>query len=439
MIRLIGLLAFSWICASGFVIGDDWARFRGPYGSGIASDSESLPTTWSQKNNLAWKIPLPGPGASSPIIVGQKVLVTCYSGYGLDAKRPGKIENLVRHLICFDLKTGKKQWQKNVKAALPEDLYDKSGVSSHGYASHTPASDGINVYCFFGKSGVHAFDLDGKKLWDADAGNGSDPPKWGSSSSPVVHESTVIVTASAESQSIIGFEKTTGRKLWQHQSDGLDGMWGTPSLVQVSPKRWDLVMLVPRDLLGLDPETGKIRWQLQATESMQAYSSIISDGKRVYGFSGQGGGAVAVDIESNDTDKDVRPVWKSSVYATYASPVRYQQKIYVVSRRILTVVDAKTGKRLNSLRLKEAKKLGNARFGSLDYASPVIVGDRLFWLNASGQTFVFRIGDDIKQLAVNDLTAEKEFFWGSPAVASGRMVLRSSRFLYCIAESAKTP
>jgi outer membrane protein assembly factor BamB len=245
----------------GFVaVAADWPRFRGPAGSGIAPDSESVPSEWSPTTNIAWKIPLPGPGASSPIIVGNKVLVTCYSGYDVDRDHPGEIENLVRNLVRIDLRTGDKLWQKNVPGWLPEDSYDKSGVSSHGYASHTPVSDGVNVYCFFGKGGVHAFNLKGDELWNAEAGKESDPPRWGSSSRPVIHENTLIVTASAESQSIIGFDKETGEKRWQQFASGLDGMWGTPTLVQVDENRTDLVMLVAQELWGLDPRSGRLRW-----------------------------------------------------------------------------------------------------------------------------------------------------------------------------------
>ncbi|MFT7633385.1 MAG: outer membrane protein assembly factor BamB [Mariniblastus sp.] len=264
---------------------------------------------------------------------------------------------------------------------------------------------------------------------------------WGSSSSPIVCGTTVIVTASAESQSIIGFDRTTGRKLWQHKSKSLDGMWGTPSLVKVDPNRMDLVMLVAKELWGWDPADGKIRWRANATDSQQAYTSIITQGKRVFAFSGQGGaGSIALDVGGSGDVKDARTVWTGQTGATYASPVRHRDRIYVVSRGILTVVDAKSGARLKQLRLKGARKVGNARFGSLDYASPVVVGDRLFWLNASGQMYVFGLDEKVQQLAVNELTSENEvFLGGAPAVSNGRMVLRSSKFLYCIADSGSTP
>ncbi|MEL7500016.1 MAG: PQQ-binding-like beta-propeller repeat protein [Planctomycetota bacterium] len=415
---------------------DDWPRFRGPSGTGVAEDSAQLPSHWSPTSNISWKSPLPGPGASSPIIIGKKVFVTCYSGYGLKTKDPGDIENLIRHLVCFDLETGQQLWQRTVKAVLPEDPYDKSGVSSHGYASHTPVSDGKAVYCFFGKSGVHAFDLDGNPLWSTDVGSGSDPPRWGSSSSPVLHQSTVIVTASAESQSIIGLDKVTGRKLWQTKSKALDGMWGTPTLVEISPSRSDLVMMVAGELWGINPEDGQFRWRTKATDSKQAYTSVIAQDKRVFAFSGSGGGGVAIDIGEKDPST-VDVAWRTNVFATYASPVQVNGRIYIVSRGILSVVDATTGERLERLRIKGARQIGNERFGSLDYASPVVVGQRLFWLNASGQMYVFELGKVTKQIAVNELTDEREIFWGSPAVSQGRMVVRSSAFLYCITQTQK--
>ncbi|NNE00898.1 MAG: PQQ-like beta-propeller repeat protein [Pirellulaceae bacterium] len=432
-------LCVVWFALSGVVAtASDWSRFRGPAGSGVAVDSDSLPTAWSPTENLAWKTPLPGPGASSPIIVGDKVLVTCYSGYGTTQATRRDIDNLTRHLVCVDLQTGRVIWQTDVPASLPEDSYYGTGVSSHGYASHTPVSDGNNVYAFFGKGGVYAFDLDGKQLWRADAGKESDPPRWGSSSSPVLYKDTVIVTASAESQSIIGFDKTTGQVLWRQEAKGLDGMWGTPTLVKVDDQRTDLVMLVAKELWGLDPANGELRWHASATSSQQAYTSVIKHGSRVYAFSGQGGGSIAVNAGGSGDISDTHTLWTGTVNATYASPVRHRSKLYVVSRGVLSVVDADSGDRVQQIRLKGARETGNARFGSLDYASPVIAGDRLFYLNASGQVYVFGLYEKVKNLAVNQVTTAKEIFWGSPAVSDSRMILRSSKHLYCIADKGQT-
>jgi len=68
----------------------DWRQFRGPNGQGISSD-KNVPLVWGETKNLKWKAPLPGPGSSSPIVCGDKIFVTCYSGYGIDRSNPGKV------------------------------------------------------------------------------------------------------------------------------------------------------------------------------------------------------------------------------------------------------------------------------------------------------------------------------------------------------------
>ena len=175
-VSLLGCLAC--LVASSSVVQADWLRFRGPNGSGISSESDA-PVSWSPKENIKWKTPLPGAGVSSPIVVGDRVFVTCYSGYGMDRQDPGDINNLKRHLVCVDRLTGKIQWEKSITAAQPEDPYSGIGVPTHGYASHTPVSDGEHVYAFFGKSGVYAFDLEGNQVWHADVGQGLGPTPLG--------------------------------------------------------------------------------------------------------------------------------------------------------------------------------------------------------------------------------------------------------------------
>ncbi len=144
----------------------DWSRFRGPNGSAI-SNEKGFPTTWSDEKGVVWKTKLPGPGSSSPIAVGGHVFLTCYSGYGEVSPdmESGDPEDLKRHLICIDRKTGRILWNESVRPKLPEAPFRPPGTSNHGYSSSTPVSDGEQVYFFLGKTGVFAFDLKGKELW----------------------------------------------------------------------------------------------------------------------------------------------------------------------------------------------------------------------------------------------------------------------------------
>src|SRR5262245_47757330 len=99
-------------------VGADWPRFRGPDGSGISLE-KGLPVAWTAKD-VAWKTDLPGPGASSPIFIGDRIFLTCWSGYALPDRPGGNESDLRRHLLCLDRKSGKKLWDKAVAAKLPE-------------------------------------------------------------------------------------------------------------------------------------------------------------------------------------------------------------------------------------------------------------------------------------------------------------------------------
>ena len=413
--------------------GENWARFRGPGGSG--KTDAKVPVSWTPKANLAWKTTLPGSGVSSPIVVGNQVFVTCYSGYGLDREDPGEIEDLTRHLVCVDATTGKQLWRKDVTAIQPEDPFTGIGVTAHGYASHTPVSDGERVYVYYGKTGAIAYDLSGTELWRTSLGTESDPWSWGSSSSPIVHDNLLIVTASAESQAIVGLDKMTGEEVWRQEASGLDGMWGTPTLVKTKNQRTDLVMSVPREIWGLDPATGKLRWYCEATGAEQAHSSLIAAGQILFAFTGRGGGSVAVKAGGEGDVTDSNVIWTGRDSARFGSPVGHKTSIYLVSNGVLNKIDAKTGKRLEQTRLSGGSGRGRSRFGGLAYASPVIAGDHLYYLNGKGEMFVFELGEELKQLSINLVTTDSESFGGTPAISNDRMFLRSNKHLYCVADT----
>ncbi|QDT02259.1 Outer membrane protein assembly factor BamB [Rubripirellula lacrimiformis] len=431
------LATFAVVALFSGVQAADWRGFRGTDGSGVSPDGDALPTQWSPHANVAWKTELPGAGVSSPIVVGDRVFVTCYSGYGLDREAPGEIANLVRHLVCFDLTTGQQLWQSDVAATLPEDPYAGVGVTAHGYASHTPVSDGKSVFAYFGKSGLHAYDLDGNQLWNVSTGQESDPWAWGSASSPVVYEDTVIVTASAESQSIVGIEKSTGKQLWRQEASGLDGMWGTPTLVKIDDSRTDLVMSVPKEIWGLDPKTGKLRWFSEATGADQAQSSLVVADDTAFAFTGRGGGSVAVKVGGAGDTSDDAVLWSGQETTRFASPVGYQSRLYLIANGVATTIDAKSGDKLGQVRLEGVASSGGG-FGSLDYPSPVVAADKMYYLNGTGQMFVFQLGDELEQISVNRVTADSETFGGTPAISDGRMILRSNKHLYCVMDKSES-
>jgi len=424
----------------------DWTRFRGPNGSGIAPDNQPVPTTWSDTENLKWKFALPGPGSSSPIVVGNKVFITCWSGYATDPQNPGSLEDLKRHLICVDRATGKELWNRAIKAKLPEGRYGGM-FAQHGYASHTPVSDGKNVYVHFGKSGVFAFDLDGKQLWQGDVGDGLNARNWGSSSSPILHNNLLIVTASAESQAMVAFDTGNGREVWRQVAGGFDNTWGSPVVASVDG-RDDIVLSVPGEIWGINPETGKLRWFSAGLRGDSVCGSAIVQDGVVYAMADRGGGSVAVKAGGKGDVSQSHVIWTGGNGSRIPTPVFWQGRLYWISGSLVNCRDAKTGQEIYSERLPGDEALaggqggqsgpggfggrGGGGFGAGDYASPVVANGHLYQVSRSGQTVVIKLGEKFELIARNRFTSDSSDFSATPAISGGQLFLRSARNLYCV-------
>jgi outer membrane protein assembly factor BamB len=456
--RWTRLAAIGLICATtspwtAVSVSADWPRFRGPNGSGVAEDKEPTPTTWSSTENLKWKIPLPGAGASCPIVVGDKVFVTSYSGYGIGRDSGGTPKDVKRHLSCIERETGKTLWEKEFLTPVAEDEYSGMGVPQHGYASHTPVSDGQNVYAFFGKGGVLAFDMQGNQLWQSSVGTMSDDRRWGSSSSPIVHEDILIVPAGAESRALVGLDKYTGKEVWRADADSLGMVWGTPALVKIGDTT-ELVIGAPSEIWGLNPTNGKLRWYCHYVDNEQFNSSVVVDGETVYAVEGRGGGSVAVQAGGKDDVSETKVVWKGRDSSQYATPIVYEGRLYYVSRRTITCIDAKTHEKIFEGRMNAASgeqaapgaqpggpgAPGSGRSGrggggggmGGDYASPVIADGKIYFTGRNGEIYVLEAGTEFKPLAVNRVTAESEDFSATPAISKGDIFIRSNKHLYCV-------
>ena len=412
----------------------DWPRFRGADGSGNAGDTKA-PTTWSDAENVKWKAALPGPGSSSPIIWKNRVFVTCYSGYGNGSD--GAMEKLQRHLVCLDRATGKVLWDKAVAAEMPEDSY--SGfLTEHGYASSTPATDGERVFVFFGKTGVLAFDFAGKELWKVNVGKESGNRRWGSGASLVLSGSNVIVNASEESQSIRALDKTTGKEVWKAPSASLELCYSTPALVTTND-RTDLVLAVPSELWGMNPDTGKLRWFAGTGISGNVSPSIVAADGNIYvngGFPRLGAAAVKAGGKGDVTDSAI--IWSSQNASYVPSPVVSGGHLYVVNDQGFALcLSAKDGALVYKERIPGASATG--RGGKPFYASAVLANGLVYAVSRQNGTFVFDASPTFKLVAQNKLAGDDSQFNGTPAIADGQLFLRSNRAIYCIeAGSEKT-
>jgi outer membrane protein assembly factor BamB len=416
LLAVAGLAIFSTLSAGAA----DWPGFRGPGGLGEAAD-KNLPITWGPEANITWKTQLPGAGASSPIVVGDKVFLTCYTGYGLDATNPGDQADLKRHVLCLDRASGKLLWKKEVTAALPESAYGGAYITKHGYASSTPAADQQHLFIFFGKSGVFAFDHDGKQLWQASVGTKTHG--WGSGTSPVLHKDLVIVNASVESGSLVALRKGDGTVAWK--AGGMDMSWNTPLLVDVPDGRTELVVSVRGRLRAFNPDTGKPLWNCEGIQDYVCPSIIAHDGV-VYAIGGRSQPGLAVRAGGKGDVSETHVLWRLNRGSNVSSPVYHDGYLYWAHEQRGTVycVDARKGTVVYEKRLEPGP--------GLIYASPVVGDGKVYFVSREQGAYVIAAKPEFKQLAHNTLDADAGIFNASPVVSNGQLLLRSDHYLYCI-------
>jgi outer membrane protein assembly factor BamB len=411
---------------------DGWSRFRGPHGQGTSEDRQ-VPWTWSDEQNLRWKCELPGAGASSPILTKDEVFVTSYSGYGLDVSRPGDIRQLRRQISCIDRATGSIRWTREEAALMPEDPYQGMGLPEHGYATNTPVTDGTRVYVFFGKSGVLAYDMQGKLLWKVSVGTESGNRGWGTAASLILHGDTLIVNASEESQAILALDSRTGEKRWEAAASLLELAYGTPVLVPVDEERTDLVLAVPQEVWGLDPATGKLRWYASMDLTGNVSPSVVYDKSRIYVYGGyRSAGSLAIRLGGLGDVTKTHIAWTSRSSSYVATPVLYQDRLYWIDDRGQAYCqDASSGELIYRQRVENLESGGRPV-----YASPLVIDGRIYVQTRESGVLVLAGSAEYNLLAQNRLTSDSSVFNATPAVSRGQLFLRSNQALYCVEAKA---
>ena len=372
--------------SSGAGLTTDWSQFRGPNGNGQAPDAD-LPVNWGPDQGVVWKKELPGPGASSPIVFGDKVFVTCHTGYGLNPASPGEMGDLERHLLCFRLSDGEPIWMKSIPAKQPEGAYAKR-MHWHGYASQTPAADADAIYCFFGKSGVCAFDHSGELLWEQSVG--TETHGWGSGTSPVLFEDLVIVNAFVESGALVALDKKTGDERWR--AEGLKESWNTPALVQTDDGATEVAVGVAGKVLGFHPKSGEPLWEAKAAD-WYVVPSIVWENGILYSLSGKGyEAATAIKAGGRGEVTGSHRLWQTRKGSNVSSAVLHDGRLYFAHEQGSTAycLDAKSGDEIYQERIP-------ARMSEI-YASPIVASERIYYFGRNGTGLVVKAGETFEVL-----------------------------------------
>jgi hypothetical protein len=274
---------------------------------------------------------------------------------------------------------------------------------------------------FFGKTGVFAFDHNGKQVWQADVG--SKTHGWGTSASPVLYKDLVFINASVESESLVALDRKTGQEKWR--AGGIREAWNTPVLVKAASGREELVVATQGSVLAFHPETGAPLWSCKTDIGWYMVPSVVAQDGVVYCLGGRSGvAALAVRAGgSGDVTKSHR-LWTSMKGSNVSSPVFQDGYLYWMHEQRGTAYCAKA----DSGEIVYEKRLDRA--GQV-YASALLADGRLYYLTRDGRTFVLTAKPEFEQLSVNELR-DRSIFNGSPAVNGSSLLIRSDKFLYCV-------
>lgn len=367
----------------------DWPGFRGT-GDGVAAE-KTLPTKWSEAENIAWVTDLPGYGQSSPVVWNGTVYLTAVEG---EQREKGFV-------VALDAKTGKEKWRHTFE---PTQKAKWSYLISR--AAPTPCADADGVYAMFEGGNLIALTHAGKVRWERSLWKdyGDFQNNHGFGSSPAQTAGAVVVLVDHKGPSyLLAVEKKTGKSLWKTDRASR-GSWTSPVVIDRGG-RPEVVVSSNGSVAGYDPATGKQTWELTGFGGNTLPSAAAGGGFVVVGGgkgrdSGGGKddansavGTAAVRLPA-DGKPDYVIAWKApQVNAHYATPLVADGRAYLVNPvGVVHCLDLKTGKEQYA-----------ERTAGPCWASPVAAGGHVYFFGKDGRTTVLKAGPTFEEVAVNRL------------------------------------
>ena len=409
-----------------------WPQWRGPDFNGMARGD--APTKWSDKENVKWKVTIPGRGHSTPVVWGDKIFVTT----AIPTGKTGNLPSDGRHpnggvganqeqqftVLCLDKKTGQVLWQKVAKPTVPHEGYHMT-YGSH--ASNAPVTDGKNLYAFFGSRGIFCYDLDGKLIWEKDVGvKMRMRNEFGEGTAVVVHNNTLILNFDQETDSfIVALDKSNGKELWRSKRNEVS-TWATPLVVEHAG-RSQVVINATGKIRSYDLQSGKAIWECAGLGLNAIPAPIYHDGI-VYSMTGHRDPkllAIKLGKEGDLTGTDAI-LWSETRGLSYTpSPVLHDGKLYALTDNgMFSSFDAKTGTPFyHRVRLPKPYNFK---------ASPVGANGKIYLATEEGDVVIVKMGEKFEVLATN--TLEDQTFIASPVILDGEIFLRGQNTLFCISE-----
>ena len=428
-------LTACWPLAAAAASPENWPQWRGPLSTGSAPQA-SPPARFGEKENLRWKVEVPGQGLASPIVWGQDIfLLTAVPAGGAApaASEPAgggfPMVAPIAHrfeLIAFSRQDGAIRWRRTVGESTPHESHHLDG----SWASASAVTDGKRIVAHFGSRGTAAYSLQGEKLWSVDLGDMATRHSFGEGSSPLLADDKVVILWDHQGDSfIVALDAASGKELWRKARPGEVTSWATPVLVEAGGRK-QVVVPATGKTRGYDLATGEEIWWISGMTTNVVPSAVAEDGLAIVMSGFRGNMLQAIDLAAAKGEVTGPPALRY-VYERdtpyVPSPLLHEGHLYFLKHNsaILSVLDAKTGK----VHYKEQRlpELANV------YAAPVAAAGRIYVVGRDGNIAVFRHGAAFEHLASIKLD---DRFDSSPALAGKDLILRGHRYLYLFAEPA---
>lgn len=408
----------------------EWRTWRGNDSNGITSATD-VPSEWNLNDgspNIRWRVPLPGPGNSSPIVSNGMIWITQFDP-----------ESGERQLRCYDVKNGTLKWKHGVKSEEQEATHP-----TNPYCAASPVTDGTHVIAYLGAPGIFCFSQSGELVWMKQL----DAPQhlFGQGASPTIHGDLVTFNfGPGIEQRWITWDLRTGEERWRIDIPRVDapnpfddpngpklppgtklrdpfGTWATAILAKTS-EREELLLANPHKLLAVDPKTGNVLWECQGTAEQVFCSPLVSrDSVCMLGAKGM---LVRLGGSGDVTDSN-REWFRERDRGRIGSGVIVGEKVIANDMQgIVEAISLSDGKRVWQQRLA-------SEGGSESWSSLALAGDRIFATSKTGTVFVFHVEPEFKLLATNKLGEPTN---ASPAITRDAIYVRTDTQLWCIAAS----
>lgn len=399
---IIAAVVLGVSCVRSTSAGGTWERFRGPEGHGVVEAPEA--PVKLDETKARWRVRLPGPGHSSPVVWNDRIFLTCSN----DEKKE-------RTVLCLDVQNGNVLWQ-HAESFVP---YHQQPFNS--FAASTACVDGERVYVGWvsgGRLEALALDHSGRKVWGRELGTFR--ATHGAGASPVVVGDVLVIGNDNEGEEsfLIGLDTATGQTAWKIARTNEMASYVTPAMRKLADGTVELVFVSQGEgMTGLNPATGALHWSCKGLFTLKSVASPVFCGDLVFASAGRGGGGdEAVLVRAGS---DARVVAKPAKDLPYVpTPVYANGRLFLWSDRgTVTCLDPET-----------QKVFWRESVGGQFFASPLCINGKLYNISRKGDVVVLEAGSEFTLLARSQLS---EGTHATPAVANGRLYLRTFNHLMC--------